>query len=153
MEQVIINNNKIIIHLLEEEEEDEIMYCLNTYRKPISNVFKTREKEGFFKVLINNHLRENKNKYREFFRLNYDQFHFILALIKDDITLPASNRIKNPISPDEKLAVTLRYIRIFLLINNNYGTIYCSLATYRFFLNVCFCVVNFMVRRSFGNYC
>lgn len=55
MEQVIINNNNIIIHLLEEEEE-EIMY---THRKPISNLFKTREKEGFFKVLINSHLREN----------------------------------------------------------------------------------------------
>jgi len=108
MEQVIINNNKIIIHLLEEEEEEEIMYTSNAYRKPISNLFKTREKEGFFKVLINSHLRENKNKFREFFRLNYDQFHFILALIKDDLTLPASNRIKNPISPDEKLAVTLR---------------------------------------------
>ncbi|XP_050063324.1 uncharacterized protein LOC126552659 [Aphis gossypii] len=107
MEQVIINNNNIIIHLLEEEEEEEIMY---THRKPISNLFKTREKEGFFKVLINSHLRENKNKFREFFRLNYDQFNFILALVKDDITLPASNRIKNPISSDEKLAVTLRYL-------------------------------------------
>jgi len=42
MEQVIINNNTIIIHLLEEEEEKEIMYTSNTYRKPISNLFKTR---------------------------------------------------------------------------------------------------------------
>jgi len=108
MEQLIINNNKIIIHLLEVVEEEEVYTSNPSYRKPISNLFKTREKEGFFKVLINSHLRENKNKFREFFRLNYDQFHFILALVKDDITLPASNRIKNPISPDEKLAVTLR---------------------------------------------
>jgi len=58
MEQLIINNNNnIIIHLLEEEEEEEIMYTSNIYRKPISNLFKTREKEGFFKVLINSHLK------------------------------------------------------------------------------------------------
>jgi hypothetical protein len=50
-------------------------------------MFKTREKEVFFIVLINSHLRENKNKFREFFRLNCDQFHFILALIENDINL------------------------------------------------------------------
>lgn len=43
-----------------------------------------------------------------FFRLNFDQFTFILSLIKEDIELPPSNRVKRPITPDEKLAVTLR---------------------------------------------
>ena len=86
MEQVITNNNNIIIQLLEEEEEEEIIYTSNTYRKPISHLFKTSEKEGFFKVLINSHLRENKNKFSEFFRLNYGQFYCILELVKDDIT-------------------------------------------------------------------
>jgi hypothetical protein len=38
---------------LEEEEEEEIVYISNIYRKPINNLFKTTEKDGFFKVLIN----------------------------------------------------------------------------------------------------
>jgi hypothetical protein len=50
MEQVIAINNKIIIHLLEEEGEGEIVYISNMYRKPIGNLYKTREKQGFFNV-------------------------------------------------------------------------------------------------------
>lgn len=120
MDQIIINNNEIIIKLLEEEEEEEeMLYGSSAGRKPVNNIFKLRESEGFFEVLVNGHLKKNQIKFREFFRLNYDQFNFILALIKNDISLPASNRIKNPILPDEKLAVTLRYILYIFLFTKN----------------------------------
>lgn len=110
MEKIIINNNKIISLLLEEEEDDDEI-CNSVIikkRKSIDNFFTTRLDEGFFEVLINGHLNNNKTKFREFFRLNYDQFMFILSLINDDITLLPSKRVRKPITPEEKLAVTLR---------------------------------------------
>lgn len=61
-----MNNNEIIIYLLLLEKE-EIMYNLNAYRKPRSNLIKTRENEGFFEVLINGHLKENTYNFCEFF--------------------------------------------------------------------------------------
>jgi len=111
MEEIIINNNTIISLLLEEEEEEDEMYNNRleiNKRKSIDSSFTTREDEGFFEILINGHLHNSKPKFREFFRINYDQFMFILSLVKDDITLPPSRRVKKPIQPDEKLAVTLR---------------------------------------------
>jgi len=36
------------------------MYTSNTYMKIISNLFKIREKKGFFKVLINSQIRKYK---------------------------------------------------------------------------------------------
>jgi len=53
-------------------------------------------------------MHNSKQNFREFFRINYDQFMSILSLIKDDIQLPPSKRVKKPIQPDEKLTVTLR---------------------------------------------
>jgi hypothetical protein len=44
----------------------------------------------------------SKQKFREFSRINYDQFMFILSLIKDDIKLPPSKCVKKPIQPDKK---------------------------------------------------
>ncbi|XP_060861851.1 uncharacterized protein LOC132938875 [Metopolophium dirhodum] len=113
MEDIIINNNTIISLLLEEEEEEDEIYNNRlgiNKRKSIDSFFTTREEEGFFEILINGHLHNSKPKFREFFRINYDQFMFILSLVKDDITLPPSRRVKKPIQPDEKLAVTLRYL-------------------------------------------
>lgn len=109
MEQIIINNNKIIQLLMEEEqEEDEIQNAsITSKRNSIAKIYQTREKEGYFEVLINGHLNHNKQKFREFFRLNYDQFSYLLSLIKVDITLPPSNRVRKPITPYEKLVVTL----------------------------------------------
>lgn len=108
MEEVTSNNNKIILLLLEEEEEEEDNSYNSEKRNSVNKLFKTRVDEGFFEVLIKGHLQDNKHKFREFFRLNYDQFIFTLSFIKDDISLPPSNRVKKPISSDEKLAVTLR---------------------------------------------
>lgn len=62
----------------------------------------------FYEVLINRHLKNNNIKFREFFRVNIQQFDFLLSLVENDITLPPSNRNKKPISPAEKLAITLR---------------------------------------------
>lgn len=59
----------------------------------------SREDEGFFNVLINKHLSKNEIKFREFFRVNNDQFSFLLSLVQNELTLPPSNRITKPITP------------------------------------------------------
>jgi hypothetical protein len=104
MEEIIMNNNKIISLLFEEEEEEDEMYnqLKTNKRKSIDSFFTTREDEGFFEILINGHLHNNKQKFLEFFRINYDQFMLILSLIKDDIKLPPSKCVKKPIQPDKK---------------------------------------------------
>jgi hypothetical protein len=100
----IKNNNKIISLLLEEKEEEDEMYnrLKTNKRKSIGNFFTTREDEGFFEILINGHLHNSKQKSREFFRINHDQFMFILSLIKDDRQLPSSKRVNKSMQPDEK---------------------------------------------------
>jgi hypothetical protein len=108
-----VNNNKIILDLLEEEEEEDQLlfsYLLPNKRKSTNILFKNREFEGFFEILINRHLLENETKFREFFRINYEQFNFILSLVEFELTKEPSNRVKNPISAAEKLAITLRYV-------------------------------------------
>lgn len=107
MEKIIINNNKIISILLEKDKEEDENPLVTIKRNSIDKFFTTLVDEGFFEILINGHLNNSKPKFREFFRINYDQFMFILLLIKNDTTLPPSKRVKKPIKPEEKLAVTL----------------------------------------------
>lgn len=49
-----------------------------------------------------------KKNSENFFRLNWEQFNYVLNLIEDDIKSNRTNRVREPISPAEKLAVTLR---------------------------------------------
>lgn len=59
-------------------------------------------------MLISSHLKEDEKKIRDFFRLNPEQFNFVLSLIKGDIEKPGTNCVKFPITAEEKLALTLR---------------------------------------------
>lgn len=105
----IINNNRIIQNILEEEENDELLiFSSSKKRKPHDNLFQCRESEGCYEILFNRHLTTNQNKFREYFRINNEQFNFILSLVKEDLTLTPYNRVKKTISAAEKLAVTLR---------------------------------------------
>jgi len=110
----------MIIDLLEEEEEEDNLFLRNylnpNKRKPTNVLFNNRVFEGYFEILINRHLFENETKFREFFRINHNQFNFILSLVEFDLTKQPSNRVKTPISASEKLAITLRYVYICLKI-------------------------------------
>lgn len=108
----ILNNNRVILQLLEEEEEEfELFSSLHSRkRKPVDNIYKFRESEGVFEILVNRHLNKNETKFREFFRINYKQFDFLVSLIEVELCKEPSNRIKKPISVAEKLALTLRYL-------------------------------------------
>lgn len=104
-----INNNDILTLLLEEEDEEDFIFSyLKPKKKRTDDMFKYRDTEGFYEVLINRHLKNNNIKFREFFRVNIQQFDFLLPMVENEITLSPSNRNKKPISPAEKLAITLR---------------------------------------------
>lgn len=97
--------------LLEEADDDEAMflwYLEQEKRNGHDPLFSSRSAEGYYEILINGYLRNNENKFREFFRLNRRQFDFILNIIKDDLTLNPTFFVRKPISAGEKLAVTLR---------------------------------------------
>jgi len=105
------NNQLIQWFLLEESDDDDIylQYLANPKPKLRPNpLFKTRREEGYHQILINGHFRLDKKKFREFFRLNRDQFNYILSLIEGDLTTTPTTFVPKPISAEEKLALTLR---------------------------------------------
>lgn len=97
--------------LLEEINEEETIFehAIKIYNtKKTHNLFLTRKIEGFYSILIEKHLFKDEQKFREFFRLSYDQFNYVLNIIEDDIKTNPSNRVRQPITPAEKLSITLR---------------------------------------------
>nr|XP_015837965.1 PREDICTED: uncharacterized protein LOC107398439 isoform X2 [Tribolium castaneum] len=108
-----IMNNIVLaaIALIEEEEEEEVL--LTTICKPrcqTNKIFLNRISEGCFNTLIQRHLMDDDTKFKEYFRLTKSQFFSILSYISEDITTMPSTFVKYPISPCQKLAITLRFL-------------------------------------------
>ena len=98
-----------LLLLHEAEEEEAIMqYILTNEKNEVHQMFLSRKTEGFFNILIEKHLWRDGKKFREFFRLNWDQFNNVLNLIEEDIKTSTSIKVPEPITAAEKLAVTLR---------------------------------------------
>jgi hypothetical protein len=97
-----------LVTYLEEVEEEED-YILERFhkRKPIGAMYLCREK-GVYRGFIENHLLDDELKFKAYFRFTRKQFNFILTLIEDKIASSSYNRVKKPITPTEKLALTLR---------------------------------------------
>jgi len=110
METIIINNNNILTLLLDEENEDNIIFSnvVSTKKNHTNKIFKNRANEGFFEILINRHLNNDEIKFCDFFRDNRNQFDFLLSLVEKELTVQPTNVVSRPITPAEKLAVTLR---------------------------------------------
>lgn len=96
-------------------------------RRVIAPMFSARDDEGAMEVLVNRHLRKDGARFIQYFRLSFDLFASVLRYIERDITSEPTNIIPQPISPEVKLAVTLRlenssiyelnvYVTSFLLI-------------------------------------
>lgn len=96
--------------LLHEAEEEEaiVNYIFTNEKNEAHQMFLSRKTEGFFNILIERHLWRDGKKCREFFRLNWDQFNYVLNLIEEDIKTSPSIKVPEPITAVEKLAVTLR---------------------------------------------
>jgi len=72
-------DRKVLLRfLLEEieEEEDLLLGELNIRNADVHPMFKLRQQEGYFNILIRRHLSGDDVKFREFFRLNREQFFF-----------------------------------------------------------------------------
>jgi len=82
--QLILNNNIIICEMLREEAdfEEELLRMIPKQRNAFNSLVTARKTEGFFNQLIEGHLFKNEIKFREFFRVNREQFYFILSLVK-----------------------------------------------------------------------
>jgi hypothetical protein len=88
MDELIFNNNNILTVLLIDEDDDEANFFYLTSKKKkklTDDIFKNRESEGCFEILINRHLIHNHVKFREYFRINYKQFNFILSLVEEKL--------------------------------------------------------------------
>ena len=73
-------------------------------------LYRQRSEEGALNVLIERHLMDDDTKFREYFRVTPFLFFKLLDEIKPDLETTATTWIRNPITPKQKLCVTLRYL-------------------------------------------
>jgi hypothetical protein len=83
------------------------MQQLNWHNYKFSSKKNAKNSERFFQNFISGLLIEDDEKYREFLRLNREQFNFILSLFQEKITMKLILRGPEPISSKEKLALAL----------------------------------------------
>lgn len=96
--------------LLEEEEEDDLVlyyYYKKIERAPINPLFQKRKNEGYFKLLITQHLRDDEDMFQKYCRLNKTQFYFVLSLIENELKPNSTGTV---ITAEEKLFITLRQV-------------------------------------------
>ena len=95
--------------LAEDKEEEQVLFEMYGIKLAATHImFDLRKEEGIFNKLIVNHLREDPKKFLDFFRLSSDQFNFLIELIKEDLYKQSTNLKMYPITPEEKLCITLR---------------------------------------------
>nr|CAI5847063.1 unnamed protein product [Callosobruchus analis] len=66
--------------------------------------------KGAYQILICRHLYTNVNKFREYFRLTPALFDYVLGYIKEDLCSKPTNRVQNPLTPEQKLCLLLRFL-------------------------------------------
>lgn len=77
-------------------------------RENTHEMYKRRSKEGAFQLLYSTHLLDDDTKFQQWLRVPPQLFASILKAIGPDITSVGTNFLKNPISPTQKLCLTLR---------------------------------------------
>lgn len=75
----------------------------------VRNWVKKREVEGCYSKLLTELRLENPSLYKNFLRMNYEDFNFILDLVAPKIT-KYDTVMRKAIPPGERLALTLRYL-------------------------------------------
>lgn len=97
-----------LYNILEDEADEELLLLANYFRDEKNEMFTERSREGCYNILVERRLIDNEYRFHAYFRVSFELFNYILDYIKDDIRRDPSNRVKRPISPEEKLALTLR---------------------------------------------
>lgn len=77
-------------------------------RQEHKQLFKYRRTEGTFEILVNRHLHQDDDSFKDFFRMSKETFYKIVRLIQPDLRPTITNWIRAPITVAEKFAVTLR---------------------------------------------
>lgn len=78
----------------EEEEKDLFLLFLADSVRSIPDIFCTRGEEGCESMLVQRHLLQDENKFRSFYRLNINQFNFVLGLIENDLKKPSCGLVR-----------------------------------------------------------
>lgn len=100
-----------IMMLCDDEYEENLFEIYSSrckQRKKMSPIIDAREEEGSFAILISKHLFSNEDNFVKYFRITPHLFDIILQHVHDDIVKHPYNRVKKPISPQQKLCLTLR---------------------------------------------
>ncbi|KAL7726219.1 hypothetical protein ACLKA6_001624 [Drosophila palustris] len=98
----------IILHCcLEEEEEQELK--LRTRTTWVQELYLEREESGFFRSFQSIFRSNSADRFKDFARINPDDFDFILERVRPLIE-KADTKLRRAISAAERLAVTLRYL-------------------------------------------
>lgn len=100
----------IAMVLAEEQDDDDVsaLLAVGSENNTVLEMFENRNKEGVYELLVLKHLSDNDTKFREFLRLTPQLFYIVLNHIKDEISSQPTNKHRTPISPEEKLCLTLR---------------------------------------------
>lgn len=84
-------------------------------RRKVHDLYQNRQTEGAFEILIRKYLFNDDQRFAKYFRVTPQIFFDILSYIHDDLLTTPNNRYKNPISPEQKLCLALRYVkRLFI---------------------------------------
>lgn len=101
----------VLLQLFLEEDEDLLLLMIDQLiRNETQPMYLARDAEGFQNILIQRHLLKDESVFRKFFRLNIEQFNYVLSLIEHDLMGQSCGLVKKPISPAEKLGLTLRQV-------------------------------------------
>lgn len=88
--------------------EDDLSSEEENSRIAEDDLFKFRDTEGAFEILVRRHLLSNEDKFREYFRLTPQLFDYVLHHIRNDLSYKPYNRHTKPIRPEQKLCILLR---------------------------------------------
>ncbi|CAI6358418.1 unnamed protein product [Macrosiphum euphorbiae] len=86
----------------------ELLLLVHLLRDESHEMYRGRDSEGCYNNLIQRRLIDSESRFRAYFRVSLELFNYI----REDIKRPPCNRVKKPISPEEKLSVTLRKVNI-----------------------------------------
>lgn len=109
-----MDNRRLLLLMLIDDiqtaNEYYILHQLNRQRDGTLEMYRRRQSEGTFNILIEQHLTDNDTKFRQYIRLSPHLFYFVLAHVKDDLQRTNTNFVSNPITPEQKLFLGLRYL-------------------------------------------
>ena len=95
----------IILEVLEDAEKR------STVRGKTRKWIKTRQEQGLYNNLVKELRLEDTKGYNEMMRMSYPSFEFLLTKIEKDITpMELEKGGLKPISPAERLTLTLRFL-------------------------------------------